>query len=73
MEITKTEYLYGIGVDTSTWADMTYREALEHKIVLAYNRITELNKVHYMSKDSDNINECVKAMGFNEKLLKELP
>jgi len=70
--MTKTEYLYGIGVDAKAWATMTYKDALEYKVQLAYNRLKELYKVHYKQRDSLNVNECANAMSFNEKLLKEL-
>lgn len=70
--MTKTEYLYGIGVDSKAWATMPYKEALELKAKLAYDRMTVLNKAYYMDKDSLNINECHAAIRFNEKLLKEL-
>ena len=72
MRISKTEYLYGINVDTKAWLDMTYPDALKLKAKLAYERIGELNKTHYMSKDSANITDCVNAQKFNERLLKEM-
>jgi len=72
VSLTKTEYLYGIGVDTSKWATMLYADVLNLKISLAYNRITHLYKNPWHERDSQNVNECVAAMRHNEKLLKEL-
>ena len=70
--MSKTEYLYGINVDSQIWATMPYKETLELKCKLAYDRMTVLNKEHYLDKDSLNINECYAAIRFNEKLLEEL-
>jgi len=72
MKITKTEYLYGLKVDSQKWATMGYKEVLELKIDLAYERITKLNKVHYMDRDFLNVNDCARAMSFCRNLLKEI-
>jgi len=68
----KVEYLYGINVNTKVWETMHYKEVLLLKCKLAHNRIGVINESHYMIKDSQNINECVTAIKFNEKLLLEL-
>ena len=70
--ITKTQYLYGIDVDPSSWFGMAYEDVLNRKIILADDRITELYKVPMMQRSSDNINDCLRAIKFNEELLKEL-
>ena len=70
--MTKTERLYGIGVDTHVWKYLSYPSALKLKAKLAYERIGVLNQSHYMDKDSANITDCVNAQKFNEKLLKEM-
>lgn len=70
--MTKTEYLYGIDVDTHAWKSLSYPDALKLKARLAYERIGTLIKSHYMEKDSANITDCVNAQKFNEQLLKEM-
>jgi len=67
----RVEYLYGVNVDTKAWETMYYKDVLELKIQLATDNIKTLNKAHYLAKDSTNINDCVRAIRFNENLLKE--
>lgn len=70
--MTKAQYLYGDDVDPSLWETMTYPEALKHKAQLAYNNIGVLHKTHYMKTDSLRVNECHRAIRFNEDLIKEM-
>ena len=66
-----TEYLYG-RKSLKGLANMPYKEALEVKINLAESLINSLLKVHYMERDSERINDCKKAIKFNEELIKEM-
>jgi hypothetical protein len=70
--ISKLQYLYGDTVDTSLWSTMNYKDVLEEKALLAYNLIGELHKEHYTTRDYIRVNECARAITFNETLLKEL-
>jgi len=72
MSIRKVEKLYGLNVLSNQWADMNYKDVLESKIRLAWARIEYLNKADIYSRDFHNINECVKAIKFNEDLLNEI-
>ena len=68
----KVERLYGEGVLSNQWATMKYKEVLESKINLAWARIKLLNKEAIKDRDFENINDCVRAIKFNEELLKEI-
>ena len=63
-------YLYDSGLQELK--DMKYIEALRHKIFLADKLIHKLQKVDYMSRDSVRINDCLKAIKFNEDLIEEV-
>jgi len=51
--------------------DMKYIDALKYKIELADKLISKLLKVDYMNRDSQRINDCIKAIDFNQKLIDE--
>jgi len=65
------EYLYG-RKSLKGLANMSYKEALETKISLAESLVNTLLQVHYMDRDSGRINDCKRAIGFNETLIKEI-
>jgi len=62
-------YLYNS--DLKELKDMKYIDALKHKIELADKLISKLLKVDYMTRDSQRINDCIKAINFNQKLIDE--
>jgi len=51
---------------------MSYKEALETKISLANQLIKNLLKEDYLTRDSVRINDCIRAIKFNERLIKEM-
>ena len=65
-------YLYGLDVNTHIWATMPYKDVLELKYELAYQRMRALYLAHFYWRDTVNIQACSAAMSFNDKLLKEL-
>jgi hypothetical protein len=72
MKINKTKdcyYLYDS--DLKELKDMKYIDALEYKIKLADKLISKLLEVHYMERDMQRINDCKKAIDFNQKLIDE--
>ena len=68
----KTKRLYGDDVDPRNWRHMDYVMVLEDKIRLAGIRITELNSIHYLDRDSSNIMECLKSIQVCREMIKEL-
>lgn len=69
---TSIQDLYGLDVDPTEWATMPYKDVLELKAKLAKERIVLLGNVNYRWRDVSGINECNRAISFNENLLKEL-
>ena len=69
---TNIQDLYGLDVDTTQWATMPYRDVLEKKAALAHKRIVLLMAVNYRWRDVSGINDCNRAIKFNEELLSEL-
>ena len=67
----KLQDLYG-NVDSSRWATMPYKEVLELKIKLAKTQLKVISEVHYTKMDMSGMNNCLKAIKFNEELLDEL-
>ena len=66
-------YLYGFTADQAAkLAVMPYREALLYKRAHAKALADRLLSVYYTDQDSYRINEALRAVKFNEKLLKEL-
>lgn len=72
MRIKKVEYLYGLHVEPWRWKFMDYHSVLKLKNRLAEERIRYLNKADMMTRNYENINDCIKAIKFNKYLLKEL-
>ena len=68
----QVEKLYGLKVATNEWHKMSYKDVLESKIRLAWARVEYLNRQPIETRDFNNINSCVKAVKFNEELLKEM-
>lgn len=66
----KSEYLYGKTINYMK--NMGYIEALNEKISLCDDLLTELLKVSYRARDTVRINDVIKARKFNEQLIKEL-
>ncbi len=66
-----SKYLYGR--DTlKGLSNMNYKEAIEAKINLAESVISSLLKLDYRNRDMNRVNDCIKAIKFNEKLLEEI-
>jgi hypothetical protein len=63
-------YLYGS--DLKELKEMKYIDALKRKIELAENLIENLLKVDYMERDTQRINDSLKAIDFNKNLIKEV-
>ena len=72
MSVSKVEYLYGEHVATTQWKFMDYHSVLKLKNRLAKARIEKLNQVDMLERDYNNINDCLKAIKFNDELLEEL-
>lgn len=70
--MTRVQYLYGETVDAKIWGSMLYKDVLELKAKLAFNNITKLYKIPIMERNSLHVNECYRAIRFNEKLLEEM-
>ena len=64
--------LYGMDVETSEWGDMPYKDVLKKKAELATRRMILLMNVNYRWRDVSGINDCNRAIKFNEELLSEL-
>ena len=67
----KLQDLYG-NVDPSRWATMPYKYVLELKIQLAKTQLKVISDVHYTKMNMSGMNNCLKAIKFNEELLEEL-
>lgn len=70
--MTKIEILYG--VKKATWNGMNYRLALLCKNECANKVIKSILDKHYTvrtNEDSVRMNDCLKAIKFNEDLLNE--
>ena len=67
-------YLYGIEPEVFSMKAKAsgYIDVLEWKIQLGSKLLKELYDVNYMHRDTQRINEVDKAVGFNEKLIKEV-
>lgn len=68
----KTKRLYGDDVNPRAWTHMDYKLVLEEKIRLASSKITELLEVDMHTRDSNNIEECLKSIKVTREMLKEL-
>jgi len=66
-----SKYLYGRD-SLRGLSQKAYKEVLEIKISLAEALISKLIKEHYLIRDSIRINDCIRAIKFNEKLLEEI-
>lgn len=67
------EYYYGYTKQyVSLLANMPYQEALKDRITSAKALIKTLIEVPLLTRDTTRINDIVKAIKFNEELLKEL-
>ena len=62
-------YLYG--VDKATWHHLVYDDALKLKNKLAKELLDSLYNVYYLDRDAQRINDVVRAISFNERLLGE--
>ena len=64
----KTIYLYGRVKD---WGEMSYDDALKHKIRLADIQLEQELLVNVMERDIYRVNEIIKSIKFNNLLLNE--
>ncbi len=72
VEMTQTEYLYG--VKKSTWSHLPYLDAIKVKIKRNTSVIKLINtkSIHdTTNEDRLRIKKCLDAISFNEKLLRE--
>lgn len=65
-----TDYLYG--VDSKTFMDLPYKDALNFKIKAAKSLLKVLFEPGYLKADHYRINSVSKAIKFNLNLLEEL-
>jgi len=65
-----TKYLYGC--DAKDFMHLPYAEALRYKIDKAKELLDSLLEINFMERDTHRVNDILKAIKFNEKLLEEL-
>lgn len=64
--------LYGDNVNPLEWSTMQYQDVLQLKVKMAKNQLKIISDVHYTKMDMAGMNNCLRAIKFNEELLKEL-
>ena len=64
-----TEYLYVC--KPCEFAELPYKRALEFKIKKGKHLLTELLNIHFMQRDDERIKAVIKAIEFNQFLLRE--
>jgi len=67
-----SEYLYGLKSLKGALEGVEYIEALESKIQLSEILIRKLLSVHYMERDSQRVNDCLRAQSHNRELIREV-
>lgn len=65
-----TEYLYGVAAQE--FSQLSYIEALHYRIKSAQALVTELLIPPYTERDQVRLTDALKAIKFNEDLLKEM-
>ena len=66
-------YLYGLlPSDLPSLSSMTYSDALSFKISQAKSLLSRLLHKPFQSQDSHRINDVMKAIKFNQRLMDEL-
>jgi len=66
-----SKYLYG-RESLKGLSVMKYEDALEVKINLAESVIASILREDYKIRDMNRVNDCIKAIKFNEALLNEI-
>ena len=65
-----TQYLYGISAEE--FKDMSYVDALEHKILSGKELLNTLVAVNFNDRDNKRIQDVLSAIKFNKELLLEV-
>ena len=65
-----TEYLYG--VSAREFSQLSYTDALYYRIQSAQSLVDELLIPHYTERDQVRLTDVLKAIKFNEDLLREM-
>lgn len=65
-----TQYLYGISAEE--FRDMSYVDALEHKILSGKELLNTLVAVNFNDRDNKRIQDVLSAIKFNKELLLEV-
>lgn len=65
-----TEYLYG--VPAQKFSQLSYTEALHYRIKSAQTLVAELLAPPYNERDQVRLTDVLKAIKFNEDLLREM-
>lgn len=65
-----TQYLYGISAEE--FRDMSYVDALEHKIISGKELLNTLVDVNFNDRDNKRMQDVLSAIKFNKELLLEV-
>lgn len=65
-----TQYLYGISAEE--FRDMSYVDALEHKIISGKELLNTLVDVTFNDRDNRRVQDVLSAIKFNKELLLEV-